>query len=140
MIAVIRLRGTVKARVEVEYTLNLLRLRRKMHCILLKENASSKGMLLSVKDYVTWGEISDQVLKQMIVKRARKEGEKRLTEKESLEVFEKIKKHNDFDGIKRVFRLTPPSKGFRKSIKQHYPKGELGFRGEKINELLKRMI
>jgi large subunit ribosomal protein L30 len=36
--------------------------------------------------------------------------------------------------------LTPPSKGFRKSIKQHYPDGELGYRGKEINVLLKRMI
>ena len=140
MFAVVRLRSTVKARKEIEDTLNMLRLKRKMHCVLLKEDVSVKGMIRYVKDYVTWGEISDEVLKQMIVKRARKEGEKRLTEKESLEVFEKIKKHNDFDGIKKVFRLTPPSKGFRKSIKQHYPNGELGYRVKEINALLKRMI
>ena len=42
--------------------------------------------------------------------------------------------------IKPVFRLTPPSKGFKKSIKQQYPNGEIGYRGEKINELILRMI
>lgn len=139
MIAAIRVRGTAKARKEIDDTLRLLNLNRKMHCVLLKESASIKGMLIYVKDYITWGEISDDVLKQLLIKRGRKEGEKRLTDKEAMETFEKLK-HNDFNGIKKVFRLTPPSKGFRRSIKQHYPDGELGFRGREINALLKRMI
>ena len=42
-------------------------------------------------------------------------------------------------GIKPVFRLSPPSGGFN-AVKEYYPKGDLGYRGEKINELLKRMI
>jgi large subunit ribosomal protein L30 len=83
MFAVIRLRGTVKARKEVDDTLRMLNLRRKMHCVLLKDGESMKGMLNAVKDYITWGEISDEILKQMILKRGRKEGEKRLTDKEA---------------------------------------------------------
>ena len=42
-------------------------------------------------------------------------------------------------GIMPVFRLNPPSKGY-KSVRKFFPKGDLGYRGEKINELLKRMI
>ena len=38
-----------------------------------------------------------------------------------------------------VFRLSPPRKGY-KSLKKHYPRGALGYRREKINELLKRML
>ena len=38
-----------------------------------------------------------------------------------------------------VFRLRPPSKGFR-SVKEFYPKGDLGYRGKEINDLLRRMI
>ena len=42
-------------------------------------------------------------------------------------------------GLKPLFRLNPPSKGF-KATRLGYPKGDLGYRGGKINELLKRMI
>lgn len=35
--------------------------------------------------------------------------------------------------------LKPPKGGF-KSKKLHYPKGDLGYRGEKINDLIKRMM
>jgi ribosomal protein L30/L7E len=40
--------------------------------------------------------------------------------------------------IGKVKRLHPPKKGFR-SLKQSYPRGDLGYRGEKINELIARM-
>lgn len=141
MYAVIRIRGSVKLRREVKDTLAMFRLHRKMHCTLLKETDSMKGMLNKVRNWITWGEINDKFLELMIKKRGRKQENKRLTEKEIKEVFEFIKNNEKFpEMIKPVFRLTPPSKGFKKSIKQHYPKGELGYRGEKINELLKRMI
>jgi len=98
-------------------------------------------MLKKVRNWISWGEIDDKVLEIMIKKRGRRPGNKRLTEKEAKEIFEFIKNNEKVpDNIKPVFRLTPPSKGFKKSIKQHYPKGELGYRREKINELLKRMI
>jgi large subunit ribosomal protein L30 len=43
-------------------------------------------------------------------------------------------------GVKPLFRLHPPSKGFRGSTKKPYPEGELGYRGEEINGLLTRMV
>jgi large subunit ribosomal protein L30 len=147
MIAVIKIRGTVKARKEIIDTLKMLRLHRKHHCILLNLNDSLKGMLQKVKDYVTWGEISDEMLKELLRKRGRKEGNKRLSEEEVEKIFKELKNFEGHPakklmelGIKPVFRLTPPSKGFKKSIKQHFPKGELGYRGKAINDLLERMI
>jgi len=142
MWAVIRVKGLVKVDRKIKHTLAMLRLNRKMHCILLQENPVNKGMLTKVKDKVTWGEIDDDILKLMIKKRGRKPGNIRLEQKEADDAFDKIKsgvKAKDLE-IKPVFRLSPPSKGFKKSIKQHYPKGELGYRKEKINDLLKRMI
>ena len=40
---------------------------------------------------------------------------------------------------KKRYNLRPPKGGF-KSLKQMYPKGDLGYRGDKINELIKKMI
>ena len=48
-------------------------------------------------------------------------------------------KMNDYKQIRPVFRLGPPRKGF-KSIRLPYPRGDLGNRKEKINDLLERMI
>lgn len=147
MIAVIRIRGRVGVRKEIEDTLKMLRLHRKHHCVLLKMNNSVKGMLQKVKDYITWGEISEEMLKKLVEKRGRKVGDKRLVKEDVEKVLQELAKSEEQPakvliklGLKPVFRLTPPSKGFKKSIKQHYPKGELGYRGSAINELLERMI
>ena len=125
----------------------MLRLHRKHHCVLLHSSPATKGMLQKVKDYVTWGEIDEKVLKHLIKKRGRKTGNKRLSDEEAEKALSALTSSSEHPaklllnlGIKPVFRLSPPSKGFKKSIKQHYPKGELGYRGEAINELLERMI
>ncbi len=139
MYAVIRLRGSIDMEREFLDTFRFLRLHRKMHCVVLNKNESVDGMLQKVKDWITWGEIDEEILRQLIDKRGRKLGDKRLTKEEAEKIFQEFKKGQKAD-IKPVFRLTPPSKGFKKSLKQHFPKGELGYRGKEINELLKRMI
>jgi len=141
MYAIIRLRGLVNVRHDLKDTLLMLRLNRKMHCVVLKDTESVRGMLQKAKDWITWGDISDDVLKLLVDKRGRKPGDLRLTKDEAENIIKSLKETGKIpEGIKPVFRLTPPSKGFKHSIKQQYPKGELGYRGEKINELLKRMI
>ncbi|MBR9682336.1 MAG: 50S ribosomal protein L30 [Candidatus Aenigmarchaeota archaeon] len=142
MYAVIRVRGLNHIRKPVKDTFTMLRLHRKMHCVLLEDTPINKGMIQKVKDWTTFGEINDDVLKAMIAKRGRKLGDVRLTPEEVETVFQEIKsgKKPKDTIIKPVFRLTPPSGGFKKSIKGHYPKGELGSRGDKINDLIKRMI
>ncbi|NIO44584.1 MAG: 50S ribosomal protein L30 [Candidatus Aenigmarchaeota archaeon] len=141
MYAVIRLKGLVKIRKDIKDSFKTLRLNRKMHCVLLREDKVAKGMLQKVKDWSTWGEISDDTLRFLVEKRGRKPGNRRLTKEEAEDIFNKIKENQKVPKeIKPVFRLNPPSKGFKESIKQHYPKGELGYRGKEINELLKRMI
>lgn len=139
MLVAIRLRGSVKIPQEIDDTLALLRLRRKMHAVLLADNPSINGMLQKVKDWTTFGTISDELLQQLVVKRGRKTGNKRLATEEVSQIISEFKAGSRPD-IKPVFRLTPPSGGFKHSIKQAWPNGELGDRGEKINELLKRMI
>ena len=45
----------------------------------------------------------------------------------------------DAFGMKKVFRLHPPKSGYRET-KVHYPRGALGNRKEKINDLLRSMM
>jgi large subunit ribosomal protein L30 len=82
-------------------------------------------MIKKVKDYVTYGEIDDETEKLLVEKR----GEK-TKDKEGKEV------------MKKFFRLSPPRKGFgRKGIKFAFSQGgALGYRGTKINDLIKRML
>lgn len=152
MFVVIRIRGEAGLRKEVKDTLKMLRLKAPNNCVLVPENDSFKGMLEKCKDVCTWGEIEKECLVKLLKKRLRAEGEKRVDEKLLKEItnfnsFEEFAdallsnkvKLKDFKRLKQVFRLTPPSKGF-KSVKEHWPKGDLGYRGKEINELLERMI
>lgn len=141
MLVVVRIRGSVKAKQDAVDTLKLLRLNKKMHCVVLPDSPSYKGMLQKAKDYITWGTINDETLAHLVSKRGRKNGNIRLNEKEAKAVVDALKAKGKVpEGIKPVFRLNSPSKGFKGSIKHDYPVGELGSRGEKINELLERMI
>src|SRR3989338_4013840 len=105
MLAVIRLRGTVKARNKEEDTLKLLRLHHKMHCVLLNETKDLLGMIQKAKDYITWGKISDEVLEKLIGKRGRKPGDLRLNADEAKKVFAEVKANKKLLdlGLKPVF-------------------------------------
>jgi large subunit ribosomal protein L30 len=114
VVAAIRVRGLTGIRYDIKQTLQFLNLHRKNHCVLLEKKPSVIGMLIKVKDYVTWGEINP-------------------------ETAEMLKKR---DEGKKFYRLNSPKKGFgRKGIKIPFGiGGALGHRGEKINDLIQRMI
>jgi large subunit ribosomal protein L30 len=141
MFAVIRVRGNVNFRRDIKETLVMLGLARVNHCVLIKSTPQNDGMIMKVKDYVTWGQISEEALKKLVSTRGRLQGDKKVGAELS-SMIEQIKKDECVKNtkLKKVFRLSPPLKGYRKCIKLAYPKGSLGFRGEKINELLERML
>jgi large subunit ribosomal protein L30 len=43
-------------------------------------------------------------------------------------------------GVKPVFRLHPPRKGYENIKKTFAESGTLGYRGDKIGDLIKKMI
>ena len=138
--AIVRVRGSINLNRKIKDTLNLLRLYRKNYCVAVDDNPSHKGMITKVKDYVTYGEIDDETYSELIKKRGEeyKGREKDRKGKISYKKFILVEGKK----IKPFFRLNPPRKGFgRKGIKVSFKaKGALGYRGEKINDLLKRMI
>ncbi len=152
--AIVKLRGRVGIKPEIRYTLELLRLHRVNHCVVVEDSEYYRGMIKKVKDYVAWGEISKDMLELLLKRRGRLKGGKRLTEEylrdntpfgsfealvDALCSGEVKMKDLMRYGIKPVFRLHPPRKGHRgikKSVKQG---GELGYHGTEINELLYKM-
>jgi len=152
MFAVIRIRGTAQRKRILEETLQLLRLKAVNNCVLVPETKEYTGMLKKARDYITWGKISKETLIKLLQKRGKAIGNKSINENSLKEITEfknfedfsealvegKIKL-KDYSQIKQVFKLNPPRHGF-KGMKLHYPKGDLGDRGEKINEFIERMI
>ena len=152
MYAVVRVRGNVNLRPGIKKTLELLRLHRVNHMVLVPESREGKGMLKKAESYIAFGEISAETLEKALEKRGRTGGNKRLDEnflKETkVSSFKKLagivlegKKLEEF-GIKPVFRLKPPKKGHKRGgIKKSYSVGgALGYRAGDINALLERMI
>lgn len=119
----------------------MLRLERVNHCVLVDKTPIYEGMIKKVKSYVTWGEISDKTLEKLVERRGRLPGNKKLESTKAKTIAKLIEKDKTVKNkeIKPVFRLSPPSKGY-KSIKKLFPKGALGYRGDQINALLNRML
>lgn len=152
MFAVIRIRGSVDVSKDVEDTLRMLKLTVVSRCVILPETDVYKGMLNKAKDYITWGQIDNKTLSKLLEKRGKLLGDKKIDEK-ILEKITKFKNFNEFSEaliggksnlkeikeIKPIFKLNPPKHGY-KAIRLPYPKGDLGDRKEKINNLIERMI
>ncbi len=154
---VIRIRGTADLHPEIRKALDLLRLRRRFAASLYHSSLNGiRDMLRKVEYWTTYGEIDRNTLVELLRKRGRITGDKPLTDewvKENLElngieeladklISGELHYHKlEGKGVKPFFRLHPPRKGFKKSIKRHYhDNGELGYRSKDINNLVKRMM
>lgn len=151
--AVVKVRGTVSAQREARETLELLHLTHTNHGILIPNNPSMKGMLKRAQSYVTWGEISKEMIVNLLTKRARLEGNKKLTEEYLSKVgYKSIDDlataivdckitYGKLPNIQSVFKMHPPTRGYKGTTKKNFRAGgEAGYRGEAINDLIKRMI
>ena len=79
-IIAIRVRGRVRVRPQIEMTLDKLSLVRLHHAKVYKATPSVQGMITKSKDFITWGEIDVDTLTQLLVKRGRVTGNKKLTD------------------------------------------------------------
>ncbi|MEM2130974.1 MAG: uL30 family ribosomal protein [Candidatus Woesearchaeota archaeon] len=130
-LAVIRIRGEANLRQEIKDTFKHLNLLRKNVCVLLEDTPANKGQLKKVKDYVTWGKVSEETEKMLFEKRG--------------QLYKGIRENYvEYNGkkYKKYFRLNMPKKGFgSKGVKYSFSVGgALGYRGDKINDLILRML
>jgi large subunit ribosomal protein L30 len=153
-IAVIRIKGQPGLKHDIKATFNKLRLYKKNNCVIISNTPSQVGMLEKIKNVATWGEIDEKTCNDLFEKRGKLPGNKRLTNeyakdkaKTDIQGFTKEfisfkKEIKDIPGMKPFFKLNPPKKGFeRKGIKVPFAQGGvLGYRKDKINNLLMRMI
>ncbi len=153
----VRIRGTVNVTGKIADTLDMLHLSRPNHAVVIPKTESYLGMVNRVKDFVAYGDIDAQTLEALIKARGRVMGDKPIDD-----AFVKAATENKYASVqafakavadgkatlkdlgedaKPVFRLHPPEGGHKGSTKKHFAvKGELGYRGKEINELVKRMM
>lgn len=113
-IAVILVRGMIGANKDVKDTLRMLNIHRRNVCSILEANKNMLGMVNKVRNFATFGEINEETIKLLKQKK----------------------------GDSKYYNLNSPRKGYgKKGIKYDFVKGgALGYRGEKINDLIKRML
>ncbi len=139
---IVRLRGVHDIERTVSGTLRQLHLTRRNACTLKKV---SVGVLNKVRPYVAYGTPSAALVVKLLSARG-KIGSKKADEKQLGIKFEDVAKEllsgekclEDF-GLKPLFRLNSPKKGLM-SVKQFYPKGDLGDRKDAIDKLVERML
>ena len=153
----VRLRGTVGDNPDVEKTLESLALLKVNQARLLKNDSSTTGMLRAAKHIVAWGEVDSATLESLLEKRA--EAETRTINLDKDFVKARFGKDGFAElassivageiglselsraGLKPKFRLHPPRGGFKRSTRRAFSDGgELGYRGNQINTLVRRMI
>ena len=113
MLAVVRIRGEVKVSDKIENTMQMLGLKRRNTVSLVPNNETTLGMIRRVEDFVTWGEVSDDIVSKL--------------------------KQKSKDKESKIFNLAPPKKSL-KNVRKRYPAGDLGFRGKEINKFIESMI
>ena len=150
---VIRVRGGINIRHDIRMTLELLNLNRVNHCTVIPRNDSTAGMLQKVKDYVTWGEVTEETLARLLIMRGRLEGNDPISDAH----IKKVSSYKSIMGLssallkgetrltsvrdmKPVLRLHPPRKGWG-GIKRSFTNGgALGYRGNSMDDLIGRML
>ena len=156
VILAVRIRGTATDNPDIRKTMEILKMESTFRARLLENSPSNLGMLRAAKNLVAWGQVNPDVMEGLLRKRGERDGNKKLDE-EFAKVF--FRKENIADlaksivageigvkdlwlaGVKPRFRLHPPRGGFKRSTRRAATDGgELGYRGEDINRLVKRMI
>ena len=152
----VRIRGAPGMNGKIFDTLSMLRMHKVNHGVLIWGKKSYIGMLNKCKDYITYGEINEKTIVRLLRVRGKVEGNKQLTDEhiKNLTNYKTIKEFSkallkgeiqyrvkDVYKLKPVFRLHPPRKGHRGTIKKHFAEGgSLGNVGEYINVIIHKMI
>jgi len=149
---VIRIKGQADVPYWANTTLRLLKLEKKYRAIILPVKENTDGMLKKIQQFVSWQEIDMSTTKELLDKKGRRSGYKKITPEDiSKAGFKTINElaaslsegkisMTKIKPLKPWFALSPPRKGFKRSTKRLYgQKGILGHNKE-LTALVKRMM
>ena len=149
---VVRIKGQVDVPYWATTTLKLLKLEKKFRATIIPAKDNTLGMLNKVKHYVSWQEIDPALTKELLDKKGRKAGYKKITNEDLAEIgFKSIDELanslaegktslSKLKPLKPWFALAPPRSGFKRSTKKLYgQKGILG-QNKELATLVRRMI
>ncbi|MFY9299826.1 MAG: 50S ribosomal protein L30 [Candidatus Nitrosotenuis sp.] len=149
---VVRMSGQINVPHWAKTTLKLLKLDKKFRATIIPVKENTNGMLDTVKHYVSWQEADLDITKELLNKKGRKEGYKKITNEDVTKIgFKTIDELatslsegkislNKIKPIKPWFALSPPKHGFRRSTRKTYGEGGILGQNKELVELVRRMI
>ncbi len=133
LLALIRVKGSAGTRRSINETLARLNLKRVNNLTLLYGTPSNIGMITKCNDFITYGEVTQELLQEMVERK-----KLQATSDDIRLLLDGKKSAKELTNL--PIRMHPPRKGYE-GIKRGYSnKGALGYRGEKIAELIQRMM
>lgn len=149
---VVRIKGQADCPYWATTTMTLLKLDKKYRATILPARENTLGMLNKVKHYVSWIELDASLAKELIDKKARKEGYQKITAADLKELgfastealgsalAEGKATLSKLKPLKPWFALSPPRYGFKRSTKKLYgQKGVLG-QNKDLGKLVRNMM
>ena len=151
-VLVVRIKGQADCPYWASTTMDLLKLEKKYRAVILPATDNLLGMLKKVQHYVAWVDLDAELAKELIDKKARKSGYKKVTEEDLKELgyassaelaaalTEGKTMLSKLKPLKPWFALAPPRHGFKRSTKKLYgQKGILG-RNKELATIVRNMI
>ena len=132
---VVRMKGTVNVPYWADTTMDLLHLDKRFRATIIPEKDNTKGMLDKIKHYVSWQEIDVPTTKELLEKKARKEGYRKITAEDvtklgfkntddlAKSLAEGTATLSKLKPLKPWFALSPPIHGFKRNTKKMYGEG-----------------
>ena len=149
---VVRIKGQADVPYWAATTMTLLKLDKKYRATILPAKENTLGMLNKVKHYISWIGLDVDLAKDLLDKKGRKSGYKKITVEDLKELgFNSIDDLaaaltegkatlSKLKPLKPWFALAPPRHGFKRSTKKFYgQKGMLGLNAE-LGTIVRRMI
>jgi len=149
---VVRIKGQADVPYWAKTTLNLFKLEKKFRATIIPAKENTLGMLNKVKHYVSWQEVDSALAKELLDKKARVSGYKKITDADiekigfnsvdelAASLAEGKTSMTKLKPMKPWFALSPPRHGFKKSTKKMY--GEKGILGQnkELGNIVRNMM
>ncbi|MFN3654512.1 MAG: 50S ribosomal protein L30 [Candidatus Nitrosotenuis sp.] len=149
---VVRMKGQINVPHWAKNTLNLLKLEKKFRATIIPAKDNTNGMLDAVKHYVSWQEANLDITKELLNKKGRKSGYKKITDEDiaklgfktiddlATSISEGKVSMNKIKPIKPWFALSPPKHGFKRSTRKTYGEGGVLGQNKELAELVRSMM
>lgn len=149
---VVRIKGLADVPHWADTTLRLLKLERKYRATIVPARDNTLGMLKKIQHYVAWKEVDAGLARELLDKRARKSGYRRVSDEDlarldfksmdelASSLAEGTASLSKLRPLKPWFALAPPRGGFKRSTKRLYgQKGVLGHNDE-LDAVVRKMM